>query len=341
MADFFDPSPLKLDPVIRVRRLGSLHIGGRSARLSDLPTRQVSFSPGAPLMRLDPNGDFEIEQMYAQYVQLEQARSACPVLLMHGGGLSGVSYETTPDGRSGWQEFFLRAGYDVWTADAVERGRASWARSPEFFAGEPIFRSKQEAWELFRLGPAGSWHADPALRQPYKDTRFPVTAFDQFMKQSVPRWATNDAATAQAYAQLVRSRGPFVLIAHSQGCNFAFQMACALPDQVRAVVALEPSGFTPVSDEALGALRQIPHLFIWGDYLEQAHPMWSQVVPRLQGWRERLQAQGGVADEWNLPALGLRGNSHQLMMDDNSDVLAAAVHRWLVQRLGNSDGRRP
>ena len=58
--------------------------------------------------------------------------------MWHGGGLSGVTWETKPDGKPGWQNYFLKAGHDVYVSDAVERGRASWARYPEIFKTEPF-----------------------------------------------------------------------------------------------------------------------------------------------------------------------------------------------------------
>ena len=38
---------------------------------------------------VDPNGEFEVEQMYVQYVKLAQPKGKVPLLLWHGGGLSG------------------------------------------------------------------------------------------------------------------------------------------------------------------------------------------------------------------------------------------------------------
>ena len=92
--------------------------------------------------------------MYVQFVKQAAPKSKLPLLLWHGGGLSGATWETKPDGKPGWQQFFLNAGYDVYVSDAVERGRASWARYPEIFKSEPFFRPKKEAWELFRIGPS-------------------------------------------------------------------------------------------------------------------------------------------------------------------------------------------
>jgi hypothetical protein len=178
-----------------VKEVGSFHIGGRTETLSGLPTKEVSFSAGMPAIKVDPNGEFEVEQMYVQYVKLAQPKGKVPLLLWHGGGLSGVTWETKPDGKPGWQQFFLNAGYDTYVSDAVERGRASWARYPEIFKSEPIFRTKKEAWELFRMGPS---YEPGGKRVEFEGQQFPVEALDAFMKQGVPRWLTNDAATQKA-----------------------------------------------------------------------------------------------------------------------------------------------
>src|SRR4051812_45647474 len=98
-------SPMRADYM--VKEVGSFHVGGRTAALSGMPTRDVVFSPGAPPVRVDPNGEFAVEQMYVQYVKLAQPKMRVPILLWHGGGLTGVTWETKPDGKPGWQQFFL------------------------------------------------------------------------------------------------------------------------------------------------------------------------------------------------------------------------------------------
>ncbi len=136
--------------------------------------RELVFTPGAPPFRVDPNGDFEVEAMYVQFVRLRQPRGRVPILFWHGGGLTGVTWETTPDGRPGWQQRFLEAGFDVYVSDAVERGRAGWARFPEVWPTEPFFRAKAEGWELFRLGPANSYRSTPAERTAHPGQQFPT-----------------------------------------------------------------------------------------------------------------------------------------------------------------------
>jgi pimeloyl-ACP methyl ester carboxylesterase len=307
-----------------------MHVGGRPVSLSGLPVREIVFTPGAPPFRVDPNGDFETEQMYVQWVKLVNPSGRYPILMIHGGGLTGVTWETKPDGNPGWQSYFVKAGYDVYVADAVERGRASWSRYPEIFKGEPFFRTKKEAWELFRIGRLDSYATEPSKRTAWPDTQFPVGAFDQFIKQGAPRWATNDAATQRAYDELVQKICPCVIIVHSQGGNFAFNAALRAPDKIRAIAAIEPSGSPDPAKTDLGPLKAVPHLFVWGDHLD-AHDLWRKITPAIARYRDGLVAAGSSVTEIRLPERGLHGNSHMIMMDRNSDEVAGMVKGWLDQ----------
>lgn len=208
---------MSIAPPLLIREIGSFHIGGQISTLTGLPPRRRVSTAGGPAHPIDPNGVIMVGQMYVQYVHLAEAASS-PLLLWHGGGMTGVTWETTPDGRPGWQMFFLRAGFDTYVSDAVERGRASFAPFPEIYPEAPYFRTGKEAWEeIFRFGPPGSWHADPAKRKAYAGLRFPEASFDAFLAQFVARWGCNDDLTQQAYGALVRhlQRGAIILT-HSQ-----------------------------------------------------------------------------------------------------------------------------
>ncbi len=63
------------------------------------PIKEVVFTPGGVPAKIDPNGVYQVEQMYVQYFLPQNRKGKLPLLLWHGGGLSGVTYETTPDGR--------------------------------------------------------------------------------------------------------------------------------------------------------------------------------------------------------------------------------------------------
>ena len=138
---------------LQVASIGGFHVGGSVRTLSGLPVREVRLTTSGPVRRVDANGDFLVGQMYVQYVRLASPSARHPLLLWHGGGLTGACWEDTPDGRPGWQNFFLRAGHDVYVSDAFERGRSGWPRYPEVVPDEPLFRSMRDAWNVFRFGP--------------------------------------------------------------------------------------------------------------------------------------------------------------------------------------------
>ena len=151
-------------PPLALRGMGSFHIGGREAVVAGKPVREVLLVPGGVPARIDPNGTYQVEAMYVQYHLPATPRGAVPLLLWHGGGLTGVTWESTPDGREGWQQFFLRRGWDTYVSDAVERGRSGWAMTPEIFQGDPIFLTKGDPWERFRIGAGpGSYRTRTAL----------------------------------------------------------------------------------------------------------------------------------------------------------------------------------
>jgi pimeloyl-ACP methyl ester carboxylesterase len=315
-----------------VDEIGSFHIGGREVALDRLASREVRWSPSMAPTVVNPNGEFHVEQMYVQYVRLARPKSRYPLLLWHGGGHTGALWETKPDGTPGWQSYFLNAGHTVYISDAVERGRASWARYPEIFKSEPMFRSKRETWELFRIGPTGSYHRDKAKRVANPGQKFPIAAFDQFTMQCVPRWIDNDAATEAAYDALLAKVGPCVLITHSQGGNFGLRAAHRNPHLVRAVVAVEPSGAPAVDAPGLTRLRSVPHFFIWGDYLDQ-YPVWRDNIVKASAQYHAALAAEGMPSAWlDLPRLGVTGNTHMPMLDTNSDQIAGIIQDWMQKQ---------
>ncbi len=145
----------------------------------------------------------------------------------------------------------------------------------------------------------------------------------------MPRWGCNDELTQSAYDSLLgRLPQGAIVLTHSQGGNFGLTAAATAPERVRAVISLEPSGAPDPAERDPRRLAQVPHLFVWGDYLNQ-HSF----------WRDALRSAGCDVTWLELPALGIRGNSHALMADDNSDEVAALVLEWLREHAltGGSD----
>jgi pimeloyl-ACP methyl ester carboxylesterase len=316
---------------ILVKEVGSFHVGGREAHIVGAPVKTIPLQAGAEAGKVDPNGEFEVEQMYVNYVKLAKPQSKYPMLLWHTGGMTGAAWETKPDGKPGWQSYFLNKGFDVYTSDAVERGRAAWARFPEINNYEPWFRPKQESWELFRIGPVGSYTRNAAERASFATTKFPTAAFDQFQKQIVPKWFSNDMPTMTAYAAYIEKACPCIIVANGQGAFFALDAATKYPNKIKAVVAMEPGGMPDLSKVNLAAMKNVPHMFIWGDNTAP-HPFWGKMWSQSQQYSATLKAAGVPVSMVDLPKMGIKGNSHVPMIDTNSDQVAGFVQKWLEER---------
>nr|WP_255697219.1 alpha/beta fold hydrolase [Sinirhodobacter sp. WL0062] len=260
---------------------------------------------------------------------LDRPRSDVPILFWHGGAMTGVTWETTPDDRPGWSQIFLRHGHDVVVSDAVERGRASWSPYPQIYDSAPLFRTAEDAWYLFRMGAA----KDFAQRRPFAGLRFPIAQFDQLCAQFVPRWTTNAQATIAAYMQLVARFERVIIVAHSQGGWFAQCLAARMPEHIAAVVLLEPAGAPNLKPEEMARSAQVPHLYVWGDNCD-GHPAWNSYKNDATAHSESLRVLGGTVETLDLPRRGIVGNSHMPMMDDNSDEIASMILAWLARTRG-------
>jgi pimeloyl-ACP methyl ester carboxylesterase len=310
---------------IALRDMGSFHIGGRQIEVSGQPIKEVLFTPGGVPAKVDPNGTYQVEQMYAQYFLVQNRKGKLPLLLWHGGGLTGVSYETKPDGNPGWLNYFLRHGWDTYISDAMERGRSGWT---DKFKGDPVFLPLGDPWERFRLGPLGSWNADKARRTTYPGVQFPLDAYEQFMKQGVPRWTTTDDAIVAAYIELVDKVCPCVVLVHSQAGSFGFKVAEARPDKVKALIAVEPSA-TGAKDKV--ATLKMPIVVIYGDNAKE-HPRWGKIRQNVHDYAGLIKQAGGSIETIDLPDIGIKGNTHMMMMDRNSDQIADVMQKWLVAK---------
>jgi pimeloyl-ACP methyl ester carboxylesterase len=205
----------------------------------------------------------------------------------------------------------------------MERGRSGWT---DKFKGEPIFLPLGDPWERFRVGPVGSWNAETAKRATYPGVQFPTDAYEQFMKQGVPRWVTTDDQIVAAYIELVDKLCPCVVLVHSQAGNFGFRVAEARPDKVKALVSVEPS--VPGTKDKVGSLK-MPIVVIYGDNAKD-HPRWGKIRQNVHDYLGLIRTAGGSVDTIDLPDIGIKGNTHMMMMDKNSDQVADVIQKWLA-----------
>src|SRR5512136_417657 len=156
---------------------GSFFVGGEKAEQTEVE-----------LGGLGPGGHIAVNQMYVRYMVPQRGDRNVPVVMIHGATLTGKSWETTPDGRMGWDEYFVRKGHPVYVPDQVGRGRSGFnqavfndARAGTTPPGTlPVWLrfSDEGVWPNFRFG------SKPGA--PFPDSQFPVNAVDELAKQAVP-----------------------------------------------------------------------------------------------------------------------------------------------------------
>jgi hypothetical protein len=64
------------EPVL-LRDMGSFHVGGRVIEITGQPIKEVVFTPGGVPAKVDPNGAYQVEQMYVQYFLPQNRRANC------------------------------------------------------------------------------------------------------------------------------------------------------------------------------------------------------------------------------------------------------------------------
>jgi pimeloyl-ACP methyl ester carboxylesterase len=301
---------------------GSFTVGGRRVEISGRPTQVVQMSRDLPDYVADPNGAYSVEHAYVQFFVPTPAQRL-PVIFVHGGGMTGVCWEGTPDGRSGWLQYFIRDGRPSYVVDNVERGRAGWCPVPGISQeAAPLLRTEQEAWDAFRIGPLDGY----TDRVPYEGCLFPCESFEQLARQQVPRWTTTTELSVAAVAELIRKVGPCVVIAHSQGGGIAARATAETTDLVAGLVLVEPHGLPDAGSFQASTCRQ---LIVAGDFIDRS-PLYRRLRARWIGFIDALHEMGVHADYMDLPKIGYPGNSHLPMMDRNSDGIASLIAEWLA-----------
>src|ERR1700694_1553810 len=121
---------------------------GDGGQASLVIAKQGSFMAGGTVLT-GANGDtFHGDHLYAQY-QIPPNTRRLPLVMWHGGGQFAKTWESTPDGREGYQSIFLRRGWSVYIIDQPRRGRAGRSMVgttiPNAAPGEAIL------WRIFRL----------------------------------------------------------------------------------------------------------------------------------------------------------------------------------------------
>ena len=321
---------------LTIREQGSFAVGGT-----------VTATPGGydPINRSPSGQTLHGDHAYVFYQIPVDARKL-PLVFWHGFGQFSKTWETTPDGREGFQNLFLRRGFPVYVLDQPRRGRAGRSTQPATITPTT---DDQDWFGIFRLG---IW---PDFFPGVQFSRDPE-ALDQYFRQITPDTGPLDpAVNVAAVTALFEKIGPAVLVTHSHSGGMGWRVASRSPN-VRAIVSYEPgSGFIfpegevpapmpstggvleaeGVSMEAFMALTRIPIIIYYGDFIPSepsenpGQDGWRVRLAMARLWRDAVNKRGGNVTVVHLPEAGIRGNTHFPFSDLNNVDIANLMSDFL------------
>jgi hypothetical protein len=328
----------KQEPLV-IQEQGSFAIGGT-----------VITNPGKfDHLRPTPDGQtFHGDHAYVFYQLPAQARQL-PLVMWHGIGQFSKTWETTPDGREGYQTIFLRRGFGVYLLTQPRRGNAG--RSTQAATIQPV--PDEQGWfGTFRLG---IW---PDFFPGVQFSRDPE-ALNQYFRQMTSNVGPIDGdLNVNTVSALFDKIGEGILVSHSHSGGFGWRTAIK-NQKIRAIVSYEPgSGFVfpegevpapiPSSGGALAAvgvplaefmlLTKIPIVIYYGDFIPK-EPManpgqdgWRARLEMARKWRDAVNKRGGDVTVVHLPEAGLQGNTHFPFSDLNNLQVADLMSEWLNKK---------
>lgn len=328
----------KQEPLV-IQEQGSFAAGGSVVTTPGTFNNNAPTSEGQTL-----HGD----HLYAFY-QVPQNPKPLPIVMLHGAFQSARSWETTPDGREGFQNIFLRRGFPVYLVDQPRRGRAGNSTAAATIEPTPY---DQLFFDQFRIG---KW---PNYFENVQFDRDPET-LEQFLRSVTPNTGPFDARiVSDSMSALFDKTGPGVLFTHSQAGGPGWLTAIKNPN-IKGIVALEPgSGFIFPDGEvpadmpsAAGTLKaeavpaadfekltRLPIVIYYGDNFpteptaERGQDNWRVRLAMAKLWVDTVNKHGGDATLVHLPEIGIKGGTHFLMSDLNNVEIADQVSKFLADK---------
>jgi hypothetical protein len=318
---------------------GSFAVGGK-----------VVTAPGA----YDPNKPgvegrtLHGDHAYVFYQLPEKARKY-PIAFLHGHLQFSKTWETTPDGREGFQNIFLRRSFGVYVIDSPRRGNAGQSTVPMTLTATP----EDQIWfNTFRVG---IW---PEFFRGVQFSREPET-LNQYFRQSTPNTGPFDIDVASdAIAALFDKIGPGILVSHSQGGGVGWFSALK-SQNIKAIVSYEPgSNFVfpqgdvpPALPSSAGPLEpvavpeadflrltKIPIVIYYGDYIPDqpttnpGQDQWRVRLVMARQWAQAVNSRGGDVTVVHLPDIGISGNTHFPFSDLNNVQIADLMSKFLAEK---------
>jgi len=327
-----------------IQEQGSFAVGGTVINEPGTfdPIQQGAYNPKG----VSPAGQTLHGDHASVFYQLPENARKLPLVFWHGHGQTAKTWETTPDGREGFQTIFLRQRYGVYLIDQPRRGHAARGTEAATITATP---DEQLWFGIFRLG---TW---PNFYEGVQFSKDPE-ALNQFFRQMAPNTGPYNAElNIAAVSELFNKIGKGILVTHSQSGGPGWRTALR-NGNIRAIVSFEPGGDflfpegeAPDSIKLAGRtvtpptvpmaefmrLTKIPVIVFYGDNIPErpsqnpGQEQWRVFLEVAKMWQDVVNRHGGDVTLVHLPGIGIRGNTHFLMSDLNNLEIADQMSRFL------------
>ncbi|KAA8575923.1 hypothetical protein EYC84_006088 [Monilinia fructicola] len=181
--------------------------------------------------------------MYVEHLLPSRIEQPYPIVFIHGQGMTGTNWLNKPDGSPGWATYFISHGYEIYILDQTARGRSAWNPSGnttlQVYPAERVMQ-RFTATERYGLWPQAALHTQWPGNGSIGDRIF--DAFYASNVQFQSNTIIQETNMQMAGAALLNKIGPAVLLSHSQGGLMPWVIADKVPELVKAIVSIEPTG---------------------------------------------------------------------------------------------------
>lgn len=331
--------------ILTIQDQGTFTVGGSVRTIPGTfdPIKQGSW------MMIDSTGQTIHGDAAAVYYQIPVKAKKYPLVFWHGHGGTSRCWQTTFDGREGFNNIFLRRNFPVYLIEQPRRGNAG---KPTKSAKVDIVADEQTWFGIFRFGQWPNY---------YEGVQFPKddNSLTEFFNGMIPDIGPYDPAlNVNAMDALFNKIGSGILVTHSQSGGLGWQTLLK-NDKIKGLVAFEPGGDfifpegdatnsfnlfgfkVPLQTVPMSEFKKftkMPIIIYYGDNIptepstNAGKEQWRTFLDVARKWRDVVNKNGGNVTLIHLPEVGIKGNTHFPFADLNNVQVADHLSKWLKEK---------
>ena len=315
--------------VLRIKDQNTFTVGGKVNSTSGVYNPKKGFS--------DPKGQTSHTDHANVFYQIPTDYNGKNIVMLPPTNQTRITYMTTPDGRDGFNNLFLKKRFGVYLVDLPRTGEASQTSKDKKISTQT---NDQSFYTGYRIG---EWP------DTFSGSQFPNTeeSLNQFFRQINPSTGERDLSIeSKAVSDLFDNLNDSVLLVHSDVSDIAYEVA-KTNKNVRAIIAIEPTHFvfpenkapstkkidyknittTSVSEDDFKKIISRPIAFYFGDNIpndktdDPVLEYFVELKRYAEEFKKLVDEYGGDCEIIDLPKENIAGNSQMMHLEKNNELI--------------------